>query len=99
MIDIDKWQEIFHTLKQNKLRTALTAFGVFWGIFILVIMLGAGTGLQNAVFSNLGGFARNSMFIWAQQTTMPIRVCPGGVPIILNTKTWRPLNKIFLKLK
>ncbi len=73
MIDIDKWQEIFHTLRQNKLRTALTAFGVFWGIFMLVIMLGAGTGLENAVYSNLGDFARNSMFIWAQPTTMPYK--------------------------
>lgn len=73
MIDIDKWQEIFHTLKQNKLRTALTAFGVFWGIFMLVIMLGAGNGLQNSVFSNFGDFSTNSLFIWAQHTTMPYK--------------------------
>jgi putative ABC transport system permease protein len=76
MIDIDKWQEILHTLKQNKLRTALTAFGIFWGIFMLVIMLGAGSGLENAVYSNLGDFARNSMFIWAQRTTMPYKGFP-----------------------
>lgn len=76
MIDFDKWQEIFHTLKQNKIRTALTAFGIFWGIFMLVIMLAAGTGLQNAVYSNLGDFARNSMFIWAQRTTMPYKGFP-----------------------
>lgn len=73
MIDIDKWQEIFHTLKQNKLRTALTAFGVFWGMFMLVIMLGAGSGLQNQVFSSFGDFSTNSMFIWAQHTTMPYK--------------------------
>lgn len=76
MIDFDKWQEIFHTLKQNKLRTTLTAFGVFWGIFMLVIMLGAGKGLENAVYSNLGDFARNSMFIWAERTTMPYNGLP-----------------------
>lgn len=76
MIDFDKWQEIFHTLRHNKIRTALTAFGIFWGIFMLVIMLGAGTGLQNAVYSNLGDFARNSMFIWAQRTTMPYKGFP-----------------------
>jgi putative ABC transport system permease protein len=76
MIDFDKWQEIFHTLKQNKLRTALTAFGIFWGIFMLVIMLGAGTGLENAVYSNLGDFSRNSMFIWSQKTTMPYKGLP-----------------------
>lgn len=76
MIDVDKWQEIFHTLKQNKLRTALTAFGIFWGIFMLVIMLGAGSGLENAVYANLGDFSRNSMFIWAQQTTKPYKGFP-----------------------
>jgi putative ABC transport system permease protein len=73
MIDIDKWQEIFHTLRHNKLRTVLTAFGISWGIFMLVIMLGAGTGLENAVYSNMGDFAQNSMFIWAQSTTMPYK--------------------------
>lgn len=76
MIDIDKWQEIFHTLRHNRLRTALTAFGVFWGIFMLVIMLGAGNGLENAIYSNIGDFAKNSMFIWAQQTTMPYEGLP-----------------------
>ncbi|HBH47682.1 MAG TPA: ABC transporter ATP-binding protein [Bacteroidales bacterium] len=76
MIDIDKWQEIFHTLKQNRLRTALTAFGIFWGVFMLVIMLGAGSGLENAVYSNMGDFAKNSMFIWAQHTTMPYKGFP-----------------------
>ncbi len=78
MIDRDKWQEIFHTLKQNKLRTSLTAFGVLWGIFMLMIMLGAGTGLQNAVYSGLGDFATNSMFIWGQATTMPYKGFPRG---------------------
>lgn len=76
MIDIDKWQEIFHTLKQNKVRTFLTAFGIFWGIFMLVIMLGAGSGLENAVYSNMGDFSKNSMFIWAQRTTKPYKGFP-----------------------
>ncbi|NBC83851.1 MAG: FtsX-like permease family protein [Bacteroidetes bacterium] len=71
MFDYDKWQEILHTLRKNKLRTLLTAFGVFWGVFMLVIMLGAGKGLQNAIYSGMGDFATNSMFVWAQPTTMP----------------------------
>ncbi len=70
MIDLDKWQEIFHALKQNKWRTLLTAFGVFWGIFMLLVMLGSGQGLQNGVTQGFGDFATNSVFIWPQRTSM-----------------------------
>jgi len=78
MIDYDKWQEIFHTLGKNKLRTGLTAFGVIWGIFMLIVMLGAGTGLRNAIYSGMGDFSTNSMFIWTQSTTIPYEGFPRG---------------------
>ncbi len=78
MFDRDRWQEIFHTLKKNKLRTFMTAFGVFWGIFMLIIMLGSGAGLENGVTSGMGKFATNSFFVWTQRTTMPFKGFPRG---------------------
>jgi putative ABC transport system permease protein len=78
MFDLDRWQEIYHVLSKNKLRTFLTAFGVFWGIFMLVIMLGSGNGLQRGVTQNFGDMATNSVFIWTQQTTIPYAGFPRG---------------------
>ncbi|WP_075591487.1 ABC transporter permease [Labilibacter marinus] len=76
MFDLDKWQEIFYTLKKNKLRTFLTGFGVFWGIFMLMLMMGAGKGLENGVYANMGDFATNSMFVWTQPTSKPYKGFP-----------------------
>jgi putative ABC transport system permease protein len=71
MFEIDRWQEIFSAMSKNKIRTILTAFGVFWGIFMLVIMLGSGVGLRNGIFKEMGDFATNSLFIWTQNTNKP----------------------------
>lgn len=78
IFDRDLWQEIFHTLRKNKLRTFMTAFGVFWGIFMLIIMLGSGKGLENGVTSGMGNFATNSIFVWGQRTTIPYKGLPRG---------------------
>ena len=76
--DPDSWKEMFSTLKKNKLRTFFTAFGVFWGIFMLIIMLGSGTGLSNGVKTGMGDMATNSMFMWTQRTTVPYKGLPRG---------------------
>lgn len=71
LFDLDNWHEIWTALKKNPVRTFFTAFGVFWGIFMLVVMLGSGRGLQNAVYQGFGDFATNSFFMWTQKTSMP----------------------------
>ena len=78
MFDIDRWQEIYSALKKNKLRTFFTAFGVFWGIFMLIIMLGSGEGLQNGVNQGMGDMATNSLFMWTRRTTIPYKGFPRG---------------------
>ena len=78
MFDSDKWQEIYSSLRKNTLRTILTAFGVSWGIFMLVVMLGAGKGLENGIISGFGGTVTNSVFIWTQRTSIPYAGLPKG---------------------
>lgn len=85
MFDYDKWQEILHTIKANKLRTFLTMFGVFWGIFMLMLLLGSGNGLQNGVTKGFAAWASNSGFIWTQKTTMPYKGMKPGRWIQLTT--------------
>jgi putative ABC transport system permease protein len=78
LFERDTWVEIGTSLRKNKLRTFLTGFGVSWGIFMLIIMLGAGNGLKNGVTGEFGDFATNSFFVWTQQTTMPYKGFPRG---------------------
>ena len=92
-IDIEKWREIFNTLSRHKLRTSLTAFGVFWGIFMLTVLLGSGKGLENGVNE---GFPRvtNFIYIWAQGTTqVPYEGMPIGREILLSQTMWRPSRR------
>ena len=83
-IDTEKWREILSTLSRHKLRTALTAFGVFWGIFMLTVLLGAGKGLQNGASSSFPRVA-NSIWLWSKGTTqVPYLGMPVGRRIRLR---------------
>lgn len=91
IFNIDKFQEIWFTIKQNKLRTFFTAFGVFWGIFMLVVMLGAGKGLHNGVSQGMGDMATNSMFMWGNRTTEPFKGFPRGRRVRFNNDDTKAL--------
>lgn len=73
MFDADRWIEIWVTITRNKTRSLLTCFGVFWGILMLVILLGSGAGFKNAIFRDVDGFATNSLFFFADRTSEPYR--------------------------
>lgn len=74
----DSWAEIIEALSSNWFRTVMTAFGVLWGIFILVILLAAGNGLENGIKQGFNGMATNSMFMWAQTASQPYKGLPKG---------------------
>ncbi|WP_337968524.1 ABC transporter permease [uncultured Flavobacterium sp.] len=76
MFKKDNWDEILQALTANVFRTVLTAFGVFWGIFILVILLAAGKGLENGVKRGFDGIATNTMFMWSQTTSKAYKGLP-----------------------
>lgn len=78
MLSRDRWIEIIEAMNANRFRTLLTAFGVFWGIFILVLLLALTNGLRNGVSADFGNFATNSMFMWSQGTSKPYKGLPKG---------------------
>ena len=84
LFDKDTWQEIYSSIRKNKTRTGITIIGVMWGIFLLVVLLGAARGVENKFNSLFGDFATNSVFIWAQQTSKPFKGFQEGKPITLR---------------
>jgi putative ABC transport system permease protein len=72
-IDLDSAEEILLTITRNKTRSLLTAFGVFWGIFMLVALVGAGNGWQTSIRQEFEGFATNSAFVFSERTSVPYK--------------------------
>lgn len=73
MFDLDNWQEIWVTITRNKLRSFLTGFGVFWGIFMLIVLIGAGNAFEGGIMKMTDGFASNSCFFWSEKTSEPYK--------------------------
>lgn len=89
----DTWQEIYYSLKNNKLRTFLTMIGVGWGMFLFVSLLGAAKGMENGFDKLFSGMATNSIFLWAQNTSIPYDGFPKGRPMNLHLPDMDLLEK------
>jgi len=94
MFDLDKWKEIWATLRSNRLRTFLTAFGVFWGILMLMAMLGFGSAIQSGSQKQMKGMATNLLFVWGQQTTESYDGLPPGRGVRFNTADIELLRRL-----
>ena len=96
MFNSDNWQEIFSTLRHNRLRTFLTGFSVAWGIFMLMILLGSGNGLKNGVQENFKQESTNAMWIWSDETSMPYKGLKAGRRIQLTNEDYNLVRQTVL---
>ncbi|MBT8285662.1 MAG: ABC transporter permease, partial [Flavobacteriaceae bacterium] len=99
MFNRDRWKEILEVLTTNWFRTVLTAFGVFWGILILIILLSAGKGLENGIRADFGDIATNTMFMWTRSTTKAHMGMPIGRNFRFKTEDVKTLREKFPQLR
>ena len=92
--DTDRWNEIWQTISRNRRRSIMTALGVFWGIFMLIVLLGAGTGLGRMFRAQLGGTATNAIFIMSDRTSVPYEGMPTGRSWELDWDDLEALRKL-----
>ena len=86
LFDRDTWQEVIDSMSKNKLRTVITMIGVWWGILLLIGLLGAAKGIENSFNRQFSDFATNSVFIWGQSTSKPFKGYQEGRAVRLKLK-------------
>lgn len=84
LFERDTWQEVYDSLSKNVLRTVLTMVGVWWGILLLIGLLGSAKGLENSFNRLFGSFATNSVFVWGQSTSKPFKGFQEGKQVVLT---------------
>lgn len=84
LFERDTWQEVYDSLSKNKLRSILTMVGVWWGILLLIGLLGSAKGLENSFNRLFGSFATNSVFVWGQSTSIPFKGFQEGKQVRLT---------------
>src|SRR5574344_1721521 len=94
IFDLDSWNEVWQTIHRNRRRSIMTAFGVFWGVFMLVILLGFGIGLGKFFSSGLGDMATNTCFMFADRTSVPYKGMAKGRGWSLNTDDIENIKKL-----
>jgi putative ABC transport system permease protein len=94
MFDLDAWQEVWSTLRKNRLRAVLTACGVFWGMFMLMVLLGLGAGLERGVVRSLGGMALHSVYVWSQRTSIPYKGLQPGRYVRFNNRDIEAIQRV-----
>jgi putative ABC transport system permease protein len=94
MFDLDNWQEVWATLRSNRLRTFLTAFGVFWGILMLMVMLAFGSSMQKGTQRQMKGMATNLLWVWSQSTSIAYDGLPPGRQVKFDTSDIDVLRRL-----
>lgn len=90
-LESDILAEVFQLFRRNRLRTLLTASGIFWGIFILIVMLGFGNGIQDGVERSMSGYATNALYVWGNETSVAYAGLPPGRHIQIKNDDTRAL--------
>ena len=93
LFDRDTWQEVYDSMSKNKLRSILTMVGVWWGILLLIGLLGSARGVENSFNRLFGDFATNSLFIWAQNTSKPFKGFQEGRAVKLKLSDVKKLEE------